>query len=234
MAKNKFYAIAVGRCPGMYTDWPTAEKQVKGFPGALYKGFATEDEARRWLAEPTRAKSPSAKKRVAEKIAPPVLSDDSVRVYTDGGSRNNPGPGGYGVLIEVDGDRQEISGGFRKTTNNRMEMMAAIVALQELGDCDRPIHLFSDSSYLVNGLAKGWAKGWKKRGWRKSDGSPALNSDLWATLLDLTDKLDVQLHWVRGHAGHEQNERCDQLAVAASKEPGLPPDQPYESGQSLD
>nr|WP_240192049.1 ribonuclease HI [Desulforhopalus vacuolatus] len=138
-------------------------------------------------------------------------------IYTDGGSINNPGPGGYGTVIEMDGDRRELSGGFRLTTNNRMEMTAALVALEAVAECGRPVCLHSDSRYLVNGITRGWAKGWRKRGWKKSDGEPALNADLWARLLVLVEGMEVQFYWVKGHAGNPLNERCDQLAVAAAR-----------------
>ena len=142
------------------------------------------------------------------------MIQNAIIVYTDGGSINNPGPGGYGIVIETDGKRQELSGGFRHTTNNRMEMMAAIVALRSLQDCRKKICLFSDSSYLVNGITKGWAKKWRSKGWRKSDGQPVLNVDLWKELLALLDSAEVSFNWVKGHAGNELNERCDRLAVA--------------------
>ena len=142
---------------------------------------------------------------------------DALVIYTDGGAINNPGPGGYGVVICNGEGRRELSGGFRLTTNNRMEMTACIEALKAVAGCGRPIVLYSDSSYLVNGIEKGWAKSWRARGWRKADGAPALNADLWSELLDLLSSEKVTLHWVKGHAGNELNERCDQLAVAAAR-----------------
>lgn len=228
MAKKKYYAVAAGRSCGIYTDWATAEKQVKGFAGAKYKSFTSEGEARAWLENPVYEKKtrPDTGTRSAGSVV--TVPTDAVAVYTDGGSINNPGPGGFGIVIEEDGQQREISGGFRLTTNNRMEMTAAIVALTHLQGCSRAIHLFSDSSYLVNGVEKGWARQWRRRGWLKSDGTPAQNRDLWQQLLALLDELTVSFHWVKGHAGHEQNERCDRLAVSASRQPGLPADQVYE------
>ena len=219
MAKEKFYAVAVGGETGIYTDWPSAERQVKGVAGAKYKSFSTEAEAKAFLENPVyNKKTVGAKKQKAvSRAAKPPLADNAVLIYTDGGSINNPGPGGYGVVIEMDGDRRELSGGFRLTTNNRMEMTAALVALHEVMECGRPVCLHSDSSYLVNGITRGWAKGWRKRGWKKSDGQPALNSDLWGRLLELVEGMDVQFYWVKGHAGNPLNERCDRLAVAAAK-----------------
>ena len=231
MAKKKYYAVAVGRTCGIFTDWPAAEAQVKGFPGARYKSFASEEEARVWLDDPQYRKRDEEKKRPpagpAAQPQTPQPSED-VNVYTDGGCLNNPGPGGYGIVIEQDGKRREISGGFRLTTNNRMEMMAAIVALEELRGTRQQIHLYSDSSYLVNGIEKGWAKKWRNNGWSKSDGRAALNSDLWRKLLELLEGRAVIFHWLKGHAGHEQNERCDCLAVAMARQRDLPADEQYE------
>lgn len=231
MAKTKFYAVAVGRDRGIFTDWPSAQKLVTGYGGAKYKSFATRQEAEEWLENPQytakSGKKVAARKSPAQKgVVPNDFS--GIVVYTDGGSINNPGPGGYGVVINEDGSVREISGGFRYTTNNRMEMTAAIIALRELRHCGRPILLYSDSSYLVNGIEKGWARSWRKRGWSKSDGEPALNTDLWEELLELIETMDVRLCWVKGHAGNEYNERCDQLAVASARSPGLPPDKTYE------
>lgn len=231
MAKTKFYAVAVGRERGVFTDWPSAQKQVTGFGGAKYKSFPTRREAEEWLQNPQYATKRSGKPDSPKSLGKSAgASEDFVGiiVYTDGGSINNPGPGGYGIVIQEDGNTRELSGGFRYTTNNRMEMTAAIAALQELRECGCPILLHSDSSYLVNGVEKGWARNWRKRGWRKSDGSPALNADLWGELLLLIESMDVRLRWVKGHAGNEFNERCDQLAVANARRSGLPPDEPYE------
>lgn len=234
MAKKKYYAVAVGRTTGVFADWPTAEAQVKGFPGAKYMSFASEAEARAWLAEPRyrrrEEERPAGSKpdRPPPQPSQPPRPDGEISVYTDGGCIGNPGPGGYGIVIERDGLRREISGGFRLTTNNRMEMTAAIVALAALRGCRQPIHLYSDSSYLVNGIDKGWAKKWRNNGWHKGDDSPAMNSDLWRQLLALLEELEVVFHWLKGHAGHEQNERCDRLAVACARQPDLPADLPYE------
>lgn len=234
MAKTKYYAVAVGRSPGIFTDWATAEKQVKGFAAAKYKSFPTRTEAKAWLENPVYGQKEhsktSGRTRKNGTKSPQERNDpDVIIVYTDGGSINNPGPGGYGVVIDRAGMRQELCGGFRLTTNNRMEMMAAIVALGQLQDCDKKIVLYSDSSYLVNGIAKGWARKWRSRGWRKSDGQAVLNIDLWKQLLELLDGMEVSFNWVKGHAGDELNERCDQLAVSAARQSGLGVDLMYEN-----
>lgn len=139
-----------------------------------------------------------------------------VTVYTDGACSGNPGPGGWGAVLYYKTLRKEISGGEADTTNNRMEMTALIRALSLLKEpC--LVHLYSDSKYVIDGLQKGWAEGWKRRGWKKSDGKPALNPDLWAQLLELTSIHKLDYHWLKGHAGHPENERCDEMAVAESR-----------------
>ena len=232
MAAKKFYAIAVGRRPGVYDNWPVAKAQVDGYPAARYKGFASRAEAEAWLQKPAGGRPPALADRDRRGDNKSVTADlpqaGEVTIYTDGGSRYNPGPGGYGVVMIYDGKRKELSGGFRLTTNNRMELTACLVALRALEHRDRPVTLYSDSSYVVNGIAKGWAKNWRRRGWIKSDKSPALNPDLWAELLDLIEDLDITFKWVRGHAGNPLNERCDELAVAATRQEGLPVDSGYK------
>lgn len=139
----------------------------------------------------------------------------SITIYTDGACSGNPGPGGWGAILDYKGQRKELSGGEAGTTNNRMELTGVIRALECLKEpCE--ITLYSDSKYVMDGLQKGWAKGWRARGWVKSDKKPALNADLWARLLDLAEPHVFHYQWVKGHAGHPENERCDQLAVAAA------------------
>ena len=139
-----------------------------------------------------------------------------IDIYTDGSSRGNPGPGGWGAILDYKGTRRELSDGEPQTTNNRMELSAVIAALSALTEpCE--VTLTSDSKYVVDAVGKGWVYGWKKRGWKKSDNSPALNSDLWEKLLPLLSKHKVTFVWIKGHAGHPENERCDELAVAAAE-----------------
>lgn len=140
-------------------------------------------------------------------------SEKTVEIFTDGACSGNPGPGGYGVVMRYGDTVRELSGGEPDTTNNRMELTAAIAGLSALKRRCKVV-LTSDSRYLVDGVTKGWASGWKKRGWKKPDGSPALNADLWERLLTLLDRHEVELVWVRGHAGHPENERCDFLATS--------------------
>ena len=135
-----------------------------------------------------------------------------VTIYTDGACSGNPGPGGWGAILEYMGHEKELSGGEKNTTNNRMELTAVIKALQALKEpCT--VELYSDSKYVIDALEKGWAVGWRKKGWIKSDKKPALNPDLWDTLLTLVEKHDVRYHWVKGHASNPKNNRCDELAV---------------------
>ena len=140
-----------------------------------------------------------------------------IEIFTDGACSGNPGPGGYGTILRFNDITKELYGGDPKTTNNRMEMMAVIKGLQALKEpCE--ITLYSDSQYVINAITKGWAVGWKKRGWIKSDKKPALNSDLWEIILQLLAMHKVSFVWVKGHAGHPENERCDHLAVTGSQE----------------
>ena len=150
-----------------------------------------------------------------------------VDAYTDGACIGNPGPGGYGVILAYNGAEKELSAGFRLTTNNRMELLATSIALEALKEpCN--VDLYSDSLYVVNGVERGWALAWRSNGWRKRDNQPALNADLWQRLLEQLERHKVRFHWVRGHAGHPENERVDRLAFAAAQQPELPPDEVFE------
>ena len=135
-----------------------------------------------------------------------------VDIYTDGACRGNPGKGGWGAVLVYGGREKELSGGEAETTNNRMELTAAISALSALKEpCE--VTLTSDSKYMIDAIVQGWAVGWRARGWRKADKSPALNPDLWERLLSLLEIHKVTFVWVKGHAGHPYNERCDRLAT---------------------
>ena len=136
-----------------------------------------------------------------------------VDIYTDGACRGNPGRGGWGAILVYQGHEKELSGGEKLTTNNRMELMAAISALEALKEpCQ--VTLYSDSKYMIDSITKGWVYTWKTKGWKKADKTPALNPDLWERLLGLLDTHKVELIWVRGHNGHAYNERCDALATS--------------------
>lgn len=150
-----------------------------------------------------------------------------VTIYTDGACIGNPGPGGYGAVLLHEGNRQELSGGYRRTTNNRMEIMAVLAGLRSLKEPCR-VTVFSDSRYVVDAMSKGWAESWRDKGWRKRDKTPALNPDLWEEMLDLSERHQVEFRWVKGHAGDPENERCDELAVAAASGADLAHDEVYE------
>lgn len=135
-----------------------------------------------------------------------------VEIFTDGACSGNPGPGGWGVVLRFGAHEKELSGGEKETTNNRMELTAAIMGLSALKEPCK-VRLVTDSKYVADGITKGWAESWQKNGWRKADKKPALNTDLWEVLLDLLKKHEVTIEWVKGHAGHPENERCDRLAV---------------------
>ena len=140
----------------------------------------------------------------------------TVTLYTDGACSGNPGPGGWGAILEYAGTEKELSGGEAQTTNNRMELTAVIAGLSALKEpCI--VELYSDSKYVIDGLSKGWAASWQKNGWKKADKKPALNPDLWEKLLELTTIHKLNYHWVKGHADNPKNNRCDQMAVAESK-----------------
>jgi len=150
-----------------------------------------------------------------------------VTIYTDGACSGNPGPGGYAAIMVSAGNEKVITGGFRNTTNNRMEMMAVINALKALKEsCS--VQIVSDSEYIVNAVNKGWAVRWRDSDWKRNKKEKALNPDLWEQLLSLVDLHDVTFLWTRGHNGNEYNERCDQLAVEAAQQPLLTCDIGYE------
>jgi ribonuclease HI len=137
----------------------------------------------------------------------------TIHLYTDGACSGNPGPGGWAAILQFGDKERELCGGEPETTNNRMELTAVIEGLRALKEPCR-VELTSDSKYVIDSVTKGWVYGWQKRGWMKSDKKPALNVDLWERLLPLLAAHDVHFHWIRGHSGHPQNERCDKLAVA--------------------
>jgi len=240
--KKKYYAVARGRQTGIFSSWfgrGNAEEQVRGFTAARYKGFATVEEARAWLREqqsgqasrqsPARRKP--ARQQPEQPAAEPPARKEDVVIYTDGGCTNNPGPGGYGAVIIRQGKRREISGGFRHTTNNRMELTACIMALKSV-ESGLSIVLHSDSRYVVNGITKGWAAKWREQGWMRTKTDAAENFDLWDELLELCQERNVRFVWVRGHAGNPENERCDMLATQAAADNPRTRDSNFESGRT--
>jgi ribonuclease HI len=160
-----------------------------------------------------------------------ALKVGKVVIYTDGSAITNPGPGGYGVVLLSEKKRREFSGGYRLTTNNRMELTACIIGLKSLNTKSEVV-LFSDSKYVVDSIEKGWARRWWANRWMKNKREKVENHDLWRQLLRLCDQHEVEFVWVPGHAGNPENERCDQLSREAAKSPNLPPDLVFEQQQN--
>ena len=240
MAKKKYYAVVRGRKPGIYDHWSGqdgAEAQVKGYTDALYKGFATLSDSQEWYSSISGGKEPAlnikrmeseSSNRVDQRTA---LKVGKVVIYTDGSAITNPGPGGYGVVLLSGNKRREFSGGYRLTTNNRMELTACIIGLKSLKTKSEVV-LFSDSKYVVDSILKGWARRWWANRWMKNKREKVENHDLWRQLLRLCDQHEVEFVWVPGHAGNPENERCDQLSREAAKSPKLPPDIVFEQQQN--
>lgn len=149
----------------------------------------------------------------------------TIYLYTDGASSGNPGPGGWAAVLKCGELRREMSGGFALTTNNRMELTAVIKGLEAIKWDGAKVEVWSDSQYVVRAVTEGWLQRWESKGWKK-----VKNPDLWQTFLPLSRKFELDFHWLRGHAGHPENERCDKLAVAAYSQPSLPHDKGYEDG----
>lgn len=152
-----------------------------------------------------------------------------IRIYTDGAAQGNPGPGGYGVIMKYKDAVKELSKGFRITTNNRMELLAVISGLEAIKKDGIPVTIYSDSKYVVDAIEKGWIWGWQKKNFAKK-----ANSDLWQRYIPLHQKYKPKFIWIRGHAGHPENERCDQLAVASAIGSGRDIDHWYENHRNED
>jgi len=153
----------------------------------------------------------------------------NIRMYTDGSSKGNPGPGGFGVILKFGHHVKEFSVGYRLTTNNRMELLAVIHGLRQLNTNEYPIQIFSDSKYVIDSITKGWVFGWRQKGFKGKK-----NADLWLQYLALHDRYQLSFHWVKGHNGHPENERCDQLAVQAAENGPHAIDEGFEHSQQHD
>lgn len=250
MGKSKIYVVAKGKRPGVYKAWGgigQAQEQVKGFPGAVYKSFPTAGMAKEWLdsipgyhpdvmsklqvmAPESITKGKTNSRSGGSEAATDGHQDDLAKgkavIYTDGGCLGNPGPGGYAAVVLHGDDRQELSAGFRRTTNNRMEVLACIVGLESLA-LGTDVLVISDSKYIVDAMTKGWAKKWRSKNWMRTPTEGAKNPDLWERMLEVCEERRVTFRWVKGHAGNEENERCDELAVAASKGEALGEDEGF-------
>lgn len=153
----------------------------------------------------------------------------NIIIYTDGSSLGNPGRGGYGAVLISGDHRKELSGGYRKTTNNRMEMMAVVAALKSIKKPDYKIILHTDSQLIFNTMTKGWLQSWINKGWKKADKKPVLNRDLWEMIIELISDKNIEWKWVKAHIGIEENERCDALAKEAAESDYLQIDEEYEN-----
>ena len=218
MAGKKVYAVRAGRKTGIFTTWAECKAQVDGFQGARFKGFTDPNEALQWLN--LDYVPPYGGGRTAEKAAPesaPSYAEDAdYIIYTDGSCLRNPdGPGGWAAVIadQNEGKLTELHGGEPSTTNNRMELTAALQALT-FAKAGAVIDLYTDSQYLKNAFTKNWLAGWKRKGWVTAAGAPVKNQDLWQKLDTAFAEHQVRFHWVKGHVGVAQNERCDELAKA--------------------
>lgn len=233
MSKNKknYYSVVKGRTPGLYRTWSGpdgAEAQIKGFDGARFKGFYDLTDALDYLRE-RGIQVPEHNFAVPEKKS---VDADRVLIYSDGSSIQNPGPGGYGVVLFYKGRRKELSAGFRRTTNNRMELLACIAALRALKQRSK-VALFSDSKYVVDSIMNGWAQRWRLNGWKTESKKLVENADLWRQLLQELEKHEVDFIWIKGHGGKRENERCDELAQQAARGDNLGIDEGYETDQNL-
>jgi ribonuclease HI len=202
-------------------DQLLSAEEVDELEARLNAGGLKDDDVLRLLFTVRQLMADKKAKPKAKKTPEIVLSDarltvngkSPVEIFTDGACSGNPGPGGWGVVMRCNGEKRELSGGERLTTNNKMEMTAAVEALKSL---DKPckVVLTTDSEYLKNGITK-WIKGWKKNGWKTAAKEPVKNQELWQKLDELDQKHTIEWKWVRGHNGHPENERCDELAREA-------------------
>lgn len=242
--KKQYYVVVKGHAPGLYKTWlgnDGAAKQVAAYPQALYKGFFSLEQATDWLrelgAEKLRTYAPNLLlylENVPAESADPIqnlLIQGKIVIYTDGSSLGNPGKGGYGAVVMHGEQRKELSAGYFETTNNRMELMACIVALQTLNERSDVV-LFSDSKYIVDAINNGSAERWKANRWLKSDRTKIANIDLWKELLTLNEQHKIEFRWVKGHFTDKNNERCDQLANVAARSKELKHDKGYFSDET--
>ena len=252
--KKTYYAVARGHKPGIYDRWfgeNGAKAHIEGFSNAMFKKFSTLQDAVLWLKEVSgtnsvstdgneanTSTSPKSAGAGSQKADIPIPAEktscppsEQVVMYTDGGCIRNPGPGGFGTVLIYKGSRKEISGGYRRTTNNRMELMACIAGLRALKKPCRVV-IYSDSKYVVNAVEKGWVQRWRSRGWMRTKTESAENVDLWEELFQLCCKHKATFKWIKGHSGNPENERCDQLARQNALKSNLPPDTAYEKGKT--
>ena len=238
MEKKKYYVVKRGRTPGVYYSWAECEAEVKGFAGAVFKGFVHREEAEAWYGKKIEEAASSGISRISrakknepkdiEKLTllyPPHVKEwkegiiayglpYELTIYTDGSCLVNPdGPGGFAAVFLSGGEKiLTVTGGEPSSTNNRMELRAAYEALKILGGISHKITFHTDSKYLQQAFTQGWVRKWKRNGWKTVQNTDVLNKDLWTGLDRLMDGQIIQFEWVKGHAGTEYNELCDVLA----------------------
>lgn len=233
-ANKKYYLVVHGRQPGIYTSWfgeDGASKQVENFTDTIYKGFYSKEDALAWLRdfseETLRQYAPNllefvdySKPIEAIDRDTDLLNEGKVVIHTDGCALGNPGQGGYAAILRYKERVKEITGGFRETTNNRMEIMACIEGLKALKQ-KLSVVVFSDSKYVVDSINNKWVYGWRNKNWVKSKNRKVPNADLWKVLLELIEVHEVEFRWVRGHNNDKNNQRCDFLATEAAQKSNL-------------
>jgi len=243
---KSIYLVLKGQQPGIYTQWEGpqgAKAQVEGVRGAIYKGFYTAKEACNWLKSQTHQPLPPTLQQWLveqestgtdndmDSLVKNHLHNHGIVIFTDGSSLGNPGPGGYAAVILTSQTRRELSGGFRFTTNNRMELMACIAALESLQP-PAQVLVITDSAYVYRPTTEGWLLRWANTNWKRRDGTTIENVDLWQRLYRLCQIFRVEFHWIKGHNATVENERCDRLALNAAHLPSLPEDPGYRFFQS--
>lgn len=239
--EKNYYVVLRGIQPGVYTSWAGengAEKQVKGYPGAQYKGFHNQAEAARWLRGLNLAREELPRQAAqllaantadteVEALIQSAHEQGKVVLFSDGACIRNPGPGGYGAVLRFRNRRKEISGGYRRTTNNRMEIIACINGLKQLKHPSQVV-VFSDSRYLVEAMNGGKALNWQAARWRRGGNQKVENADLWEELLSLCAVHQVEFFWLKGHAEYRENMRCDELATRAAQKAATNVDAGFE------
>lgn len=248
--KKSLYVVLKGHQPGVYQQWegPEGAKiQVEGFVHAVYKGFYTAEEAYNWLKSQAKeplppplmkwlieqegeASNPSSKS--LKSLTETHLQAGGTVIFTDGATLGNPGWGGYAAVILQNQSRREISGGFRLTTNNRMELYACIAALESIQPPQKVL-LITDSAYVYRPMRQGWLQRWAENGWKRRNRKEVENQDLWQRLYRLCQHLEVEVYWIKGHNATLENERCDRLANQAAQKLNLPEDQGYQMRNAI-
>lgn len=212
---SKIYAVKSGRETGLFYSWADCEKQVKGYSGAVYKSFTSEIAAKAYLNGEELPEKEATEETFVITYPEGFDHNRVIEVYTDGACSGNPGPGGWGVVLIYGEHYKELSGGVPHTTNNQMELMAAIQGLKALSK-PSSVLLTSDSKYLIDAMTQGWLLNWKfKTNWKTSKKEDVKNIDLWEAIYDLSQTHKIAWQWVKGHASNNYNNRCDELATSA-------------------